>query len=112
MHEGHEHGAMGPEMVRMHYLMLGLNLLLSAIIMYLVMFTMIWTVRDFFNNLNTFYMALMMVSPMAMLMLLMMRMMYPDRKLNLVLHSVFALVFILSFVGMRTQAAVGDKQRS
>jgi hypothetical protein len=110
MHEGHEHGAMSPEMVRMHYLMLGLNLLLSAIIMYLVMFTMIWTLRDFFNNLNTFYMALMMVSPMAMLMLLMTRMMYPDRKVNLILHAVFALVFILSFVGMRTQAAVGDRQ--
>ena len=78
--------------------------------MYLVMFTMIWSLRDFFNNLNTFHMALMMVSPMAILMLLLMRMMYPNRKLNLVLHAVFALVFILSFIGMRTQAAIGDEQ--
>jgi uncharacterized protein (DUF305 family) len=106
MHQGHEH----PAMVRRHYWMLGLNLLLSAVIMYLVMFTMIWTTRDFFNNLNMAYMALMMVSPMAILMLLMMRMMYPDRRLNLVLYSFFALVFILAFAAMRDQTAVGDRQ--
>lgn len=109
MHE-HGHAQMGPQVVRRHYRMLGLNLLLSAIIMYLVMFTMIWSVGDFFNNLNTFYMALMMVAPMAILMLLMMGMMYPDRRLNLVLFAGFALVFVLAFAGMRTQALVGDTQ--
>jgi hypothetical protein len=110
MHQGHEHGSISPEMMRRHYLMFGLNLLLSAIVMYLVMFTMIWSFADFFNNLNTFYMALMMVTPMAMLMLLMMGMMYPDRKLNLILYAAFALVFVLSFIGMRAQSLVGDKQ--
>lgn len=106
----HGHGQMSPQMARKHYGMLGLNLLVSAAIMYLVMFTMIWSVADFFNNLNMFYMALMMVSPMAMLMLLMMGAMYPDRKLNLGLHVAFGLIFILSFVAMRQQAAVGDEQ--
>ena len=110
MHHGHEHGAISPEMVRRHYWLFGANLILSAIIMYLVMFTMIWSLEDFFNNLNTLYMALMMVSPMAILMLLMMGMMYPDRKLNLVLHAGFVLMFLLAFIGMRDQSLVGDKQ--
>jgi uncharacterized protein (DUF305 family) len=43
-------------------------------------------------------------------MLLMMGMMYPDRKLNLILYAAFALVFVLSFIGMRAQSLVGDKQ--
>lgn len=110
MNQAHEHGRMSPDMGRRHYWMLGLNLLLSAVVMYLVMFTMIWSVTDFFNNLNMAYMALMMVSPMAILMLLMMRMMYPDRRLNLALHGIFALVFILAFAAMRDQTGIGDRQ--
>ena len=110
MHEGHEHGSMSPEMERMHYLMLGLNLLLSAIIMYLVMFTMIWTVRDFFNNLNTFYMALMMVAPMAVLMLLVMGSMYENRTLNVVLYIAFVALFVAAFAFTRGQTLIGDEQ--
>ena len=110
MHQGHEHGGMSPEMIRRHYWLLGLNLLASLVIMYFVMFTMIWTIADFFNNLNMFYMAVMMAAPMGVLMLLMMRMMYPDRRLNLLLHGLFALLFILAFWAMRAQAAVGDGQ--
>jgi uncharacterized protein (DUF305 family) len=78
--------------------------------MYFVMFTMIWTFGDFFNNVNMFYMALMMATPMGMLMLLMMGRMYPNKKLNLVLYGLLALVFILAFWAMRAQAIVGDRQ--
>lgn len=104
------HGAMDASMVRRHYWMLGLNLVASAIIMYFVMFSMIWTTRDFFNNLNMFYMVLMMVAPMGMLMLAMMRMMYPDRQLNVMLHAGFALLFVLGLIGMRDQSLIGDRQ--
>src|SRR2546430_8096808 len=110
MHQGNEHAPLKLQMVRRHYTLLALNLLLSAIIMYLVMFTMIWSLDDFFNNLNMFYMALMMISPMAVLMLLTMGMMYPDRTMNLVLYAGFAVIFVLALVGMRVQSGVGDKQ--
>src|SRR5688500_800716 len=93
-----------------HYRMLGANLGLSAMVMYLVMFTMIDGTADFYNNINTLYMALMMVSPMAILMLAMTGSMYSNRKLNLVLYAGFAAVFILSFAAMRAQALVGDRQ--
>ena len=98
------------EMIRSHYRMLGLNLVISLIIMYFVMFTMIWSSGDFFNNLNMFYMAVMMAAPMGTLMLLMMRMMYPHKKLNLLLYTLFALLFLLAFSGMRAQSLVRDRQ--
>ena len=98
------------DMIRSHYRMLGLNLVISLIIMYFVMFTMIWSLGDFFNNLNMFYMALMMAMPMGILMLLMMGTMYSDKRFNLLLYGFFALVFILAFWAMRTQAVVGDRQ--
>ena len=65
MERGMQQQHMSHEMTRSHYRMLGLNLVISLIIMYFVMFTMIWTFGDFFNNVNMFYMALMMVAPMA-----------------------------------------------
>ena len=110
MQEAHEQGTIGAQMAGRHYLMLAINLITSAIVMYLVMFTMIATTGDFYNNLNTFYMTLMMVTSMAMLMLWMMRAMYPNRRTNIVLYAGFALVFILSFAGMRTQSLIGDNQ--
>ena len=111
MQRGQEaHGAMSEKMMRQHYRGLGLNLLISAVIMYFVMFTMIYSLAEFFNNLNMVYMALMMVSPMAILMLVMMRSMYANRSLNIALYAGFALLFVLSFIGMRTQALVGDRQ--
>ena len=97
-------------MMKSHYGMLGINLGLSAVVMYLVMFTMIDGTAEFYNNINNVYMTAMMVSPMAILMLLMMGSMYSNRKLNLALYGSFGALFALSFWAMRTQALVGDEQ--
>jgi uncharacterized protein (DUF305 family) len=111
MHGGHgEHGEMSPENVRHHYLMLGVNLMLSLIIMYVAMFAMIWSWGEFVQNINSLYMALVMWAPMAAVMLLTMRPMYPNRKLNALLYLGFAAVFILSMIGIRQQSLVGDQQ--
>lgn len=95
---------------RGHYLMLGVNLLVSAVIMYFVMFTMIWSLGDLFHNLNTFYMTLMMVTPMGVLMLAMMGSMYRNARLNAALYSGFVVIFALSFFAMRDQSLIGDRQ--
>ncbi|MDP9422058.1 MAG: DUF305 domain-containing protein [Pseudomonadota bacterium] len=110
MHEGHEHGGMSQEMVRKHYRMLGLNLIVSLVIMYLLMFSMIWSTADFFNNNNMLYMAVTMAAPMGILMLAMMRMMYPDKRLNIILYGLFALLLVLAFWGIRAQSLVNDEQ--
>jgi uncharacterized protein (DUF305 family) len=101
---------MDRQLTHHHYLMLGLNLLVSTIVMYFVMFPMNWSIGDVFNNLNMLYMALMMATPMGVLMLLMMRPMYPSDRLNLLLHAFFALVFIVAALGVRAQGLIGDQQ--
>ena len=103
-------GHMDAAMMRKHYAMLGLNLLISTIIMYLVMFEMIYSLDEFFNNINMFYMALTMAAPMGILMLMMMGSMYSNSRLNLILYAALGLVFVLAFAGVRAQALVGDRQ--
>ena len=105
-----QNGEMSRSMMQKHYWMLGLNLIISTAIMYFLMFEMIWSGNEFFNNLNMAYMALTMAMPMGVLMLLLMGSMYQDRKLNLILYALFALLFVLAFWGVRAQAMIGDKQ--
>lgn len=101
---------MKPEMMSGHYRMLAVNMAINLVIMYLVMFAMIWAWGAFFQNLNFFYMALMMWAPMGVIMLLTMGMMYRDKKLNMMLYAGFSLVFVVSFIGIRDQTLVGDRQ--
>ena len=92
------------------YRSFAIELVLDFIIMYLVMYTMIASLDHFYFNLNNVYMTLMMVSPMAILMLVFMRSMYPSRRTNLLIGGAAALAFAISFWGMRTQAVVGDTE--
>ena len=116
MQQGHEHHQTSGNkmddaaMMPSHYKMLALNLAISLAIMYFVMFAMINSLGEFIQNVNFFYMALMMWAPMGSLMLLMMGGMYKNKRLNMVLHAVFAVVLVLSFLATRQQWLVGDKQ--
>lgn len=67
------------------YLMLWVNMALSLVVMYVVMFTMIDGPADFRNNLNMAYMAVTMWAPMGVFMLATMGGMYRRKALNLVL---------------------------
>lgn len=92
------------------YPLFALNMLLSFLAMYVLMFTMVDTWGDFFNNLNMVFMALTMLAPMGILMLLLMGGMYANRRLNLALHAGFVLVFVLALAGIRTQTPIGNEQ--
>lgn len=109
-HEDHDTAAMDPKTVGHHYRMLALNLGLSLVIMYAAMFAMIWSGRNFVQNVNFFYMALVMWAPMAIIMLLLMQSMYKDRQLNTILYIGFAAVALVSFLAIRDQTFVGDRQ--
>jgi uncharacterized protein (DUF305 family) len=93
-----------------HYLVFGLNMALSLVAMYFVMFSMIDGWADFRNNVNMFYMALTMVAPMGVIMLATMGGMYPSRRLNLALYAVLALLFVLALAATRQQTRVDDRQ--
>ena len=109
-HQQMDHGGQGNARGLGPYRSLYLELALDFVIMYLVMYTMIATLGHFYLNLNNVYMTLMMVAPMAVLMLVFMRSMYPSRKTNLAIGAVAAVIFVGSFIGMRTQAFVGDDE--
>ncbi len=70
------------EMTKGSYRRLGIELAVDFVVMYLVMYTMIATLDDFYPNLNTAYMTLMMVTPMAIVMLIAMRSMFPSPRIN------------------------------
>ncbi len=93
-----------------HYARLAVELAAHFVIMYFVMFTMIATARHLRLNLNNVYMTLMMVAPMAIIMIVAMRSMFPNRRVNIAAVAVAAAVFVASFVAMRTQAGIGDRE--
>lgn len=110
MQQGHKaHGGMSQDMMGKPYTMLAVNLLISFAIMYLAMFAMIWSLGEFIQNINFFYMALVMWAPMAIVMMLTMKSMFMNSRRNLILYAVFAAVFLLSFWGIRDQLLVGDR---
>lgn len=94
----------------MAYKKLGIMMLISFIIMYSVMFFNVERADHIYLSTTRTYMALLMVTPMAMVMILMMGKMYPNKKWNAGIIAGSLLLFILSFVGLRTQTLVGDVQ--
>lgn len=82
----------------------------SFMIMYLLMFFNMNAFDDYYTSLTRIYMAVMMVSPMAILMIVMMGKMYPNHRYNRIIISVSALIFILAFLGLRMQVPIDDKQ--
>lgn len=92
------------------YRKLAIEVVIDALIMYFVMYTMIATIAHLYPNINNLYMTLMMVAPMTIVMIIAMRSMYTSKTANAVICAAAALVFVASFAAMRTQAAVGNKE--
>lgn len=97
-------------MSKHHYIMFAVNMVLSLIVMYFVMFSMTDGWGDFRNNLNMVYMALTMVAPMGIIMLATMGGMYTNKGLNLALYAGLAVLFVVAFTGTRTQALIDNRQ--
>lgn len=93
----------------MSYQKCALMLLISFLIMYTVMFLNVEQGSHVYLSTNRFYMALLMVAPMALVMMAVMGKMYPDKKLNMGIMIGSALVFIVVLVLLRQQAFINDK---
>jgi len=96
--------------MKSHYRKLAFALTINGIVMYFVMYTMIDTLGHFHFNINQLYMTLMMVAPMLIVMILVMRAMFENEKLNYLLLGASAVVFVASVLFMRTQFAVGNTE--
>jgi hypothetical protein len=84
--------------------------LLSFIAMYVLMYAMVDVFSNVFPNYNQFYMAGLMASPMVLIEIWLMRMMYPNKKLNALLVLLTLVLFVASWFGIRQQVAINDEQ--
>ncbi|MCY7355569.1 MAG: DUF305 domain-containing protein [Lysobacter sp.] len=78
--------------------------------MFALMYAMVDVLGNAVPNLNQFYMAGLMVAPMAIIELLVMGGMYRNKKLNAALIVVSAIALVGFWMGIRQQIAIGDRQ--
>ncbi|MBN1923985.1 MAG: DUF305 domain-containing protein [Nanoarchaeota archaeon] len=78
--------------------------------MYIVMFLNVADISHVYFSLTRVYMTLLMVSPMAITMMLVMEKMYEDKKLNNIIILSSIIVFIFSLYFLRNQTFISDDQ--
>jgi uncharacterized protein (DUF305 family) len=96
--------------VNKNYGKLGLVIAVNAVVMFLLTYVLIADIDHFYPNINRMYMTVIMVSPMVILMMLVMRSMYQNKTLNIVLYTLFVVLFVAGVALARTQTPVGDEQ--
>ena len=103
-------GARAAEMGSAAYLRLLAMVLLSFEAMYVLMYAMVDRASNIFANHNQLYMAALMAAPMGLIELALMKHMYANRSLNLLLIAGSAAVLIGAFILIRQQVGVTDRQ--
>lgn len=83
---------------------------INLIVMFILTMAFIEKFDHFYTNISNFYMALLMLAPMAMLMLALMGGMLPDKKVNITLLAGFGLLFVAALWLGRTEAFIGNEQ--
>jgi uncharacterized protein (DUF305 family) len=99
-----------PHMTAMSYKMFSIMMAISFLIMYCVMFLNMDKLVHYHTSMTRIYMALLMVAPMAVIMMVMMGNMYPNKKLNISIIIGGIVLFIIILIGLRTQTPIGDVQ--
>ncbi len=94
----------------MSYIHLAAMAVLSFIAMYVLMYAMVNAFGNVYASFNQFYMAGLMTAPMVIIELLVMRMMYPRKGLNLAIILGSVLLLVLFWVAIRHQTSIGDRQ--
>lgn len=92
------------------YRQLLVMIIFSFISMYILMYAMVNTPGNVFNNLNQVYMAALMTAPMVVIELLVMNSMYPDKRRNALLIAASILAATAFFAFIQGQTAIGDIQ--
>lgn len=90
------------------YVRFGIMILTSTVIMYFLMFLNVFQVSHIFFSEMRLFMALIMGSVMAVVMLLFMWKMYDNKKWNAAILGVSFLVFGISLWLVRSQATVDE----
>jgi uncharacterized protein (DUF305 family) len=93
-----------------HYRNLILMAVFSFIAMYILMYAMVNSIENVFNNVNEFFMAGLMAAPMVPIEIMLMKSMYPDQRRNMLAIAISVIVGLAFFFLIRQQGAVTDKQ--
>lgn len=83
---------------------------LSFVAMYILMYSMVNVFGNVYPSINQFYMAGLMTAPMVILEMLLMGMMYKNKRINLAIIAVAIVALIGFFLTIRYQAAVSDEE--
>jgi uncharacterized protein (DUF305 family) len=94
----------------MSYQKLAVMMVISFVVMYGVMFLKMDSLAHYHTSATRIYMALLMVAPMAVIMLLMMGKMYPNKRLNRIIMLLSVVVFGVVLAAFRTQTPISDVQ--
>jgi uncharacterized protein (DUF305 family) len=93
-----------------HYSRLFIMIGLHFIAMYLLMYSMVNVFDNVFNSFNQVYMAALMTASMVLIELPLMSSMYKSRKLNAVILAVGIIALVGSFMMIRKQTLISDRQ--
>jgi uncharacterized protein (DUF305 family) len=94
------------------YLTFAIALSVHFLIMWALTYVGVASLDHVHLNWNRFYMAVVMVAPMAIVMLLAMRHMFPNGRANAGILLAAVVLFVAAFAAIRAQALVGDVQLS
>ncbi len=76
-------------------------------VMYFIMYAMIDEWQNLIPNINNLYMTLLMTSAMLLIELAIMKVMYPNRKMNWAIAIISVAVGIFSWFGIRNKSMSG-----
>lgn len=107
----HTHSQVGGHHESRHaYVGLIISLALSFLVMYIIMYAMADRWEHVYFNVSNVYMTGLMVGSMVPIMLGTMPGMYKSQRFNIALLAGTAGVLTLSWICLRTEAGVGDRQ--
>ena len=96
--------------IGMSYRKFAVMMVISFVVMYGVMFLNMDSLAHYHTSATRIYMALLMLAPMAVIMLLLMGKMYPNKRLNGVIMLLSVVLFGVVLAALRTQTPISDVQ--
>lgn len=93
-----------------HYGRLAVMTLLSFVSMYIFMYAMVNSFGNVYPNFNQFYMAGLMAAPMVIFEIVLMGMMYENKKINAIIVGASIAALLVFWFAIRGQAAISDEQ--
>ncbi len=105
-----EHKQTTNQMHSMSYKKFAVMMIISFFIMYIVMFLNMDKAEHYHTSATRLYMAILMVSPMAIVMMTMMGKMYSNKKVNTAIIISSIALFAVILAALRTQTPISDVQ--